>query len=93
LFPGVAEAADGFAEADGEVDDDLQALGVHSAEALAVGQQQLGVAQDARERIIDFVAENGADVFRKLGPRRPDQRIRFSAQRRRRSIRLATTGA
>lgn len=67
VFPGVAEAADGFAEADGEVHNGLEALGVHGRETLAVSVKHLGVAEDSRERIIDLGAENRANIARQFG--------------------------
>jgi hypothetical protein len=40
----------------------LEALGVGGGEAVAVGEDQPGVAEDAGEGVVDFVAEDGADV-------------------------------
>jgi hypothetical protein len=68
-FPGVAESADGFAEAHGEFDYGLQPLHIHRGQACAVREQQLGVAQNSGERIIDFVAKNFRYVFRHSRPR------------------------
>ena len=58
FFPGVAEAADGG------VYGYLQALGVGRGQAAAVGEDQLGVAEDAGERVVNFVAEDGGDAAR-----------------------------
>ena len=77
MFPGVAEAADGFAEADGEVDHGLEAVRIHGGEALAVSEKQLGVAEDSGERIIDFVAEDRGEVGRQFRPRRAGNGFRF----------------
>jgi len=72
LLPGVAEAAGGFAEADSEIDDSLEPLGIDGAEAFAVSEKQLGVAENAGKRVIDFVAEDRADIAAQSGPRRTE---------------------
>lgn len=68
-LPGVADAADGFAEAHGEIDNGLEALGVHGEEAIAVCEKKFGVAEDAGERVVDFVAKHFADILGAFAPR------------------------
>src|SRR5437879_11530141 len=63
-LPGVAEPADSFAQAHGQLGDSLQPLESGLAEypaaffLLAFGQQQLSIAENAGQRIIDLVSEN-----------------------------------
>ena len=67
-FPGEADAADGFAEADGEIDDGFETLIGGGRKAVAMREEQLGIAEDAGEGIIEFVAENFGEIFGQLGP-------------------------
>src|ERR1700735_5292010 len=73
-FEGVPETPNGFPETDGEVEDSLKALSVDGGEALAMREQELGIAENAGEGIIHFVAKDRADVGGELGPRRPRYR-------------------
>src|SRR5207245_8079695 len=63
-LPGVAEPADSFAQAHGQLGDGLQPLESGLAEypaaffLFAFGQQQLGIAENAGQWIIDLVPEN-----------------------------------
>src|SRR5277367_3831055 len=66
-FPFLAEATDGFAQEDGECGDGFEALQAAGGQAAVVaaadfGEQQFGVAENAGERIIQFVAQNFAEV-------------------------------
>jgi hypothetical protein len=59
----LAEAADGFAQADCEGSDSFQALLAALREPAVIvaadfREQELGVAQDSGERIVHLVAEN-----------------------------------
>jgi hypothetical protein len=69
VIPGVADAADSFAEADGEVHDGLKALRLGEGEAVAVSEQHFGIAEDSGERVIDFVAKHLADILGTFAPR------------------------
>jgi alpha-beta hydrolase superfamily lysophospholipase len=66
-FPGVAQPADGLAQAHRQLGDGLQALERGGWQMVAVlfpvlGQQQLGIAEDAGKRIIDLVAQDFAEI-------------------------------
>jgi hypothetical protein len=58
----VAEAADGLAQAHRQLRDGLQALDGVRREALAASEQQLRVAQHTGELVVQFVAEDFAEV-------------------------------
>jgi hypothetical protein len=58
----VTEAANGFADTHGQVRDGLQALDSVRRQTIAAHQQQFGVAQDAGQLVVEFVAENFAEV-------------------------------
>src|SRR6202142_2367101 len=70
-IPGVADAANGFAETNRKIHDSLEALRFGEGQAVAVGEQHLGVAEDSSKRIVDFVAKHFADIFGAFVPRRP----------------------
>src|SRR5713101_8049757 len=66
-FPGVAQPADGLAQAHRQRGDSLQALERGGRQMVAVlfpvlGQQQLGIAEDAGKRIIDLVAQDFSEI-------------------------------
>ena len=65
--PGAAQPADGLAQAHRQLGDGLQALERGRWQMVAVlfpvlGQQQLGIAEDASKRIIDLVAQDFAEI-------------------------------
>src|SRR5215472_10947455 len=68
----VAQAANGFARADSEIDDGLQALRVCWRKPVDLRKNEFRVFEDANERIINFVAKNGFDVAGYVGPRRDE---------------------
>ena len=65
----VAQAANGFAETDSEIDAGLQALRVCWRKPVGVRKNEFRVPEDANERIINFVAKNGFDVAGYVRPR------------------------
>src|SRR5580704_2991655 len=65
-FPCVAEAANRFAQADRKIDNRLQPLSFGGGEMIGVREQKFRVAEYARQRIVNFVAEDLAKIFRKL---------------------------
>jgi hypothetical protein len=72
MLPGVAEAANRLAETNGEIDYRLEPLRVHGREMIAVRQDQLRVAKDSGEGIIDFVAEDRAEIGIRRAPRQSE---------------------
>jgi len=64
FLPGIREAADGFPEAHGKFGNSLQTLDGPRRKPVAPGQQQFGIAEDAGQRIIDFVPQYFAEITR-----------------------------
>jgi len=67
-IPFLAEAADGFAQAHSERGDSFETLlralwELSVALATDFGEEKFRVSEDAGERIVEFVAENFAEVF------------------------------
>src|SRR5579863_301376 len=75
-FPRVAQAPHVLAKTHGEVNDGMQPLGVYGGQAIAVSQQKLGIAEDSRKRIVDFVPEYLRNIAGQFGPRRPQPESR-----------------
>ena len=62
FLPGVREAADGFPEAHGKLGYGFQALDGAGREPVAPREEQFGIAEDAGQRIINFVTQDLAEI-------------------------------
>src|ERR1700682_4711145 len=62
FLPSIRETPDGFPEAYGQLGDGLQALDGSGRKPVAPGEKQFGIAEDAGQRIVDFVAQNFTEI-------------------------------
>lgn len=69
-FPFGTETADRFAETDSEVDNSLQALHGNGRQIWAkLRKKKLRIAENSRQRIINFVAQDFREIGRQIrGP-------------------------
>jgi len=65
----MAHAADGFAQAYGQTHDGAETLNIGYGHAIFVSQNELGVAKNTGEGIIDLVAKDFGDIRRNFSQR------------------------
>src|ERR1700674_6081579 len=72
LFPGIGEAPDGFTEANGKLGNGLQALDGTGRKTVAPRKKQFGIAENAGQWIINFVAQDFTEITGRFVARKLD---------------------
>ena len=74
-LPGIAQPPGSLAQTHGQIDHGLQSLGIRMRQAIPMRQNQLRIAENSGERIIDFVPEYFSRVWRQSSPGRSQRRL------------------